>query len=113
VDGRLFARYVRAALELLGVATLNGSELARVEVRKYAISGVVYERAARTWAEAVAQRERGRGRRASARQVERAARRLGLATADLDTAATRLRSLAARNGHGHDPLSALLDRKDG
>jgi hypothetical protein len=93
-DGRLFARYTRAGLELAGAVRLDGSERLRVEVRRYAIAGVVFERAARTWADLVARRDAGRGRRPSERQVERAARRLGLADATLQAAAARLETVA-------------------
>jgi hypothetical protein len=99
-DGRLFNRYTKAGLEVVGLTTLNGSELVRAEVRRYAIAGVVYERAARAWGEAVARREHGRGRRPSERQLERAARRLGLAEQTLSGAGARLAALAGRTGHG-------------
>jgi hypothetical protein len=92
-DGVLFRRYLKAGVELIG-GVLNGSELHRVEVRRYAIAGVVYERAARAWGEAVARREHGRGRRPSRRDVERTARRLGLAEQTFTAAAQRLEALA-------------------
>jgi hypothetical protein len=112
-DGRCFNRATRAALELAGVTTLNGSELLRLETRRYAIAAVVYERAARAWAEAVARREGGKGRRPSERQVERAARRLGLADGSLKEATSRLEALAARHSHGQpSALAAYLASKD-
>lgn len=91
-DGVLFRRYLKAGAELLG--GLDGSELHRVEVRHYAIAGVVYERAARVWGEAAERRENGLGRRPSSRDVERAARRLGLAEQTFTAAAQRLEALA-------------------
>jgi hypothetical protein len=99
-DGRAFRRYVSAALELVG--PLNGSERTRAEVRRYAIAGVAYDPAAMAWGAAVAARERGRGRRPSARQVERAARRLGLAEQTLTAASARLEALAEENAQGQD-----------
>lgn len=91
-DGWQFRRYLRAAEEIVG--PLNGSVRLRVEVERYAVAGVTYQQAARAWAEAVAQRETGRGRRPSSRQVERAARRLGLADITLKDATARLEELA-------------------
>ncbi len=94
-DGRVFRRYLAAGGELVGRSDgLDGSELLRSAVRRYAIAGVVHERAARAWADLVARRDRRRGRCPSERQVERAARRLGLADQTLEAAATRLQKLA-------------------
>jgi hypothetical protein len=56
----------------------NGSALVLAELTRYRVAGVTYERAAQAWGKAVTRRETG-GRCPSARQVERAARRLGLA----------------------------------
>jgi hypothetical protein len=105
-DGRSFRRYIDIALELAG--PLNGSERLRAEVRRYAIAGVVYERAARAWADLVDRRERGTGRRPSEQRVERAARRLGLADQTLQAALGCLEALAAaRTGRPSDPLVAV------
>src|SRR5262249_4140236 len=104
-DGRAFRRYVNAAVELVGPLTV--SERVRAEVRRYAVAGVACEWAARAWGEAVAQRERGRGRRPSTRQVERAARRLGLAEQTLSTALRRLEQLATQRPTPTDPLAAV------
>jgi hypothetical protein len=87
-DGRAFRRHVGAALEVVG--PLNGPERVRVEVWRYAIAGDAFEVAARAWRAVVAQRERGKGRRPSTRQVERAARRLGLAEQTLAAARARV-----------------------
>jgi hypothetical protein len=112
-DGRVFNRYSRAGLELAGVTAVNGSERLRVELQQYAVAGVVYERAARAWAELVTRRETGRGRRPSERQVERAARRLGLADQTLHAGAARLEELAARHAQ-QDPgaLRAYMASRD-
>jgi hypothetical protein len=88
----VFRRYLKAGEEITGPP--NGSNRLRVELARYGIAGVAYERAAKTWAETVAARERGRGRRPSDRQVERAARRLGLADFSLKEATARLEALA-------------------
>jgi hypothetical protein len=93
-DGWEFNRYIRAAKEIVG--PLNGSESLRVEVERYAKTGVAYEIATRAWSEAVAKRETGRGRRPSARTVERCARRMGLADLSLKDATARLEALAGR-----------------
>src|SRR5262245_42048304 len=93
-DGRAYNRGTRAGLELAGLTALNGSELARIEVQRFAVAYVVYERAARAWGDLVDQRDRGKGRRPNAGHVERAARRLGLADQTLAAAAARLREMA-------------------
>lgn len=93
-DGRAFRRYIRAGQEITG--PMNGSALVRVDLARYGVAGVVYDRSARAWADVLARRESGRGRRPSERQLERAARRLGLADATLKEATTRLESLASQ-----------------
>jgi hypothetical protein len=90
----VFRRYLKAGEEIVGAP--NGSERLRVDVRRYAIAGVVFERSSRMWADLVDGRARGKGRRPSERQVERAARRLGLADMSLRDATTRLEALAGR-----------------
>lgn len=93
-EGHSFRRYLQAAEEVTGIA--NGSQFLRVEQRRYAIAGVTYEQAARQHAELVHKREHGKGLRPNLRQVERAARRLGLADMTLREATTRLEALAAK-----------------
>src|SRR5262245_6039308 len=93
-EGHTFCRYVRAAQEIAG--PINGSERFRVEVYRYAVAGVVYERSSRLWAELVAKRDRGKGRRTLERQIERPARRLGLADFTLREATARLEALGAK-----------------
>lgn len=95
-EGFMARQYLRAGEEIVGQP--NGSERLRLEIRKYAITGMAFETAARTHAELIDQRQRGKGRRPSLRQVERAARRLGLADMTLREATARLEALAARPG---------------
>ncbi len=105
--GVAFRRYVRAALEILGLDALNGSERVRLAVEQYARAGVAFDQASRAWADLVAQRETGRGRRPSAQAVERAARRMGLADQTLKDAAARLEALRAALTPAPDPLAAV------
>ena len=107
-DGYVFRRYLKAGEEIVG--PVNGSERLRVEVRRYAIAGVVFERSSKLWAELVDKRERGKGRRPSDRQVERAARRLGLADLSLKEATARLDELASRRPRVPATPEALLAR---
>jgi hypothetical protein len=70
-DGYAFRRYIKAGQEILGLGpwepvprngtrrTPNGTELQRVEIRRYAIAGVLYEQQARAWAELVHERQTG------------------------------------------------------
>ena len=122
-DGLLFRAYLRAGEEIVGLeslsgkrGTITGSARLRVDVRRYAIAGVVFERSSRMWAALVDQRERGKGRRPSERQVERAARRLGLADMSLRDATTRLDALAAARSRvpasPSDLLAAMRDDRD-
>jgi len=113
-DGVSFRRALKAGQEITG--SPNSSELVRAELSRYAIASVVYQRAARTWGELVDRREHGKGRRPSAREVERAARRLGLADQTLKDAVVRLEALAAKHRQGADPLAELLQsmgKRDG
>lgn len=90
-EGHALRRYLHAAEEIVG--PIEGERL-RVEARQYAVAGVVFERSSQFWADLVARRQRGKGRRPSERQIERAARRLGLAIGTLKEATARLEALA-------------------
>lgn len=94
--GRLYARYLRAGLELLGVASLNDSELLRLEVERFAKAALLHDQATRHWADLLNRRETGKGRRPNERQVERAARRVGLADMTMKECTGRLEELAGR-----------------
>src|SRR5262245_46593914 len=85
-EGYVARRDLKAGEQIVGKP--NGPEHLRIEIRRYAIAGVAYEAAARQHAELIAKRENGTGRRPSLRDVERAARRLGLADMTFREAAT-------------------------
>ena len=106
-DGVMFRRYLRAAQEIVGPP--GTSQLLRIEIQRYATAAVVRDQAARRWAEAVERREHGKGRRPSERQVERAARRLGLCEVTLSNVTARLEELAATR-RGASPVEALRKR---
>jgi hypothetical protein len=95
-DGRLYARYLRVGLELLGRESLNGSELLRVEVERYAKACLLHDQACRHWADLLNKRQIGKGRKPNERGVERAARRVGLADMTLKECTARLEQLAGR-----------------
>jgi hypothetical protein len=104
-EGHEFRRAIAAALEITG--PINGSERLRLEVRQYAIASLMHSRAATTWAELVHARETGAGRRPTWHQIDRAAKRTGLAAITLREVTARLEALAAR----HPPTpDQLLDR---
>jgi hypothetical protein len=105
VEGHTFRRYLQAAEEITGAA--NGSMHLRVEQRAYAIAGIMHDRAAQTWAELVHARETGKGRKPNLRQVERAARRVGLAALTLKDATARLEALAGN--HQRTPTELLAE----
>ncbi|HUF34785.1 MAG TPA: hypothetical protein VMN37_02490 [Gemmatimonadales bacterium] len=46
-----YRRALKAGLELAGVTGLNGSELLRLEIERFAKSVVLHEEAARHWAD--------------------------------------------------------------
>jgi hypothetical protein len=102
---------ITAAQEIVG--PVNGSERLRMEVRGFAIAGIMHDRAAQTWAELVAQREHGRGKRLNLRQVERAARRVGLAAITLKDATERLEVLAAKTRRPPTLAEYLADDSTG
>ncbi len=87
-EGVLYRRYLRAGEEAVG--GINGSALLRFEVERYARAGVLYDAATRHWADLLRLRQTGTGRRPSAREVERAARRAGLADQTLKEALDKL-----------------------
>jgi hypothetical protein len=93
-DGRRYARYLKVGLELLGRESLNGSELLRAEVERYAQAALLHDAATRHWADLLTKRETGKGRRPNERRVERAARRVGLADLTLKECTARLEQLA-------------------
>ena len=62
----------------------------------------------RDLAQARAARERGRGRRPSAADVRRLAKRSGLDEGSYDAMLASLRELAVENGHGQDLASRLM-----
>ena len=108
-DGRLYARYLRVGLELLGRKTLPyDAELLHLEVERYAKAALLHDQATRHWAALLTKRETGKGRRPNERRIERAARRVGLADLTLKECTARLEVLASTNGHGRDLASVVL-----
>jgi hypothetical protein len=82
--------------------------LLRFEAGRVAIAMLNVEAATRALATARREREQGRGRRPSARDLERLSRRQALQDQSYSQALDRLRELAKGNGHGRiDPLDAV------
>jgi hypothetical protein len=103
--GTAFRRYFDALGQEFDLST----PLLRLEASRAAAAGALYEVATRTLVTAQRKRETGRGRRISQQQIERLARRQGLANADYSQALTALRALAGHNGH--DLAAALRERR--
>jgi len=101
-DGKVYRRALQAGLELLGQVP-NGSDLLRFEVEAYAKAVLLHTQATEHWADLLYRRRSGKGRRPSERRVERAARRVGLASISVKEATARLEELARRHGHGAGP----------
>jgi len=95
-DGIAYRRALRAGLELLGLDSVHGSELRRLEVERYARAALLLDQAQQYWAQLLHQRQVGKGRRPTERRVERAARRVGLADIAVKEATARLEALAGR-----------------
>lgn len=104
-QGQLYRRALKAGLELVGLPVttrtprgmaFGGSELLRVEVERYARAVVLQDQATKQWAAMVYAREHGTGRRPNHREVERAARRAGLAEGTLKEITARLEDLATK-----------------
>lgn len=110
-DGRVYGRGLRAGLEILGCEALNGSELLRFEVERYAKAVLLHDQATRHWAALLHSRETGKGRRPNERRIERAARRVGLADITLKECTARLEELAGRNGHGPASIADLVAQR--
>ena len=101
-DGRLY-RDVFAALEAdLGPFV---SVLLRLEAGRAAVAWVHLQAASQALAAARRERTHGKGRRPSAREVERLARRHGLADLTYSAAVARLREQAAT----HRPAPTLAE----
>lgn len=75
------------------------NDYVRFEVGRVAIARMQFERATRELVTAQRQRRRGRGRRPNPQQIERLARRQGLADGTYASALRRLEELVSRNGH--------------
>jgi hypothetical protein len=107
-EGWRYRRALQAGIELVG--GLDGSELRRLEVERYAKAWVLYQQATAHWAALLHAARTLRGKkRPTVREVERAARRAGLADATLKDATSRLETLAAATKpEGTRDLSHLL-----
>ena len=87
------------------------SELVRFEAGRVAVAMLNLETAIRALAAARRARESGKGRRPGPRDLERLARRQGLADATYSQALDKLRELARGNSHGRpvfDPVAEIL-----
>ncbi len=104
-DGRAYRRAYDSLEADLGPFT---SRLTRFEAGRVAVTMLNLEIATRALAAARRARESGRGRRPGPRDLERLARRQGLADQSYTQALDKLRELARGNGHGRDPLADLL-----
>ncbi|MBI4346857.1 MAG: hypothetical protein HY553_08375 [Elusimicrobia bacterium] len=105
-DGRAYRRAYDALEADLGPFA---SELVRFEAGRAAVTMVNLEGATKAQAAARRARESGKGRRPGPRDLERLARRQGLADATYSQALDKLRELAQRNGHprgGRAPLTS-------
>lgn len=103
-DGRAYRRAWTALVGDFGQPA-RGS-LLRLEMGRVATAWALLEAATRRLADARRLRDEGKGRRPSSRDVERAARRQGLADASYSQALEKLRELASERGNGAgDPLA--------
>jgi hypothetical protein len=102
-------RAYRRAFNALAAEFDLGSALARLEAGRVAVAWCNLEAATEALEAARQSRESGKGRRPSPREIERLARRQGLANADYSQALVQLRELVERNGHGL--AAALLDSR--
>jgi hypothetical protein len=94
------------------------TDLVRFEAGRVAMAIVQYQAATRALSAAQRTRRVGKGRRPNAQQIERLARRQGLADGSYQAAVTRLEALVQRNGNRRPPvrpadLLAALDAQAG
>ncbi len=108
-DGRAYARFYAALEADLGPFA---SELVRFEAGRVAVAMLNLEATTRALAAARRARESGKGRRPSTRDVERLARRQGLADQSYAQALDKLRALVARTPTAPD-LDAYLAHRYG
>ncbi len=97
-------RTYRRAYDALEAEYGPFSALARLEAGRVALLWVQLQAASHGLVEAQRRRRLGKGRRPSIQQVERFARRQGLADGSYAQGLTKLRELVARNSH-HPPGS--------
>lgn len=104
-SGRAFRRVFDALAHEFALST----PLARLEASRVAVAWVNLEAATVALEVARHARANGRGRRPGSREIERAARRQGLADTSYSQALDKLRELVKGNGHRAtlDPLAAL------
>lgn len=105
MPGRAYRRFYDALEAELGPFP-NG--LLRFEAGRVAVCMTNLEASTRALAAARRAREQGRGRRPNAQQIERLARRQGLADLTYSQAINHLRELTARNGKAVPSPTALL-----
>ncbi len=92
------------------------SQFLRFEAARVAVCSLQFERATRELTIAQRKRRSGKGRRPNPQQVERLARRQGLADTSYGTALGRFQELVARNGRKNDlatNIQAALREQDG
>ncbi len=101
-EGRAFRRAYESLLAEYGPF---GSQFLRFEAARVAVCSLQFERATRELTTAQRKRRCAKGRRPNLQQLERLARRQGLADSSYGTALSKFQELVARNGHRRPPLS--------
>ena len=89
------------------------NEYVRYEAGRVAIARMQFERATRELVFMQRQRRQGRGRRPNLQQIERLARRQGLADGSYAQAIRRLEELVSRDGHAPDLARQLAALEGG
>jgi hypothetical protein len=106
VEGKAFRRFYDALEAAYGPFS---TALVRFEASRTAVAAVQVERTTRELVAAQRKRRIGRGRKPNERQVERLARRQGLADGSYAAAVKRLEELTRATQHAGDPLAVLLN----
>ncbi len=112
-EGRAFRRAYESLLAEYGPFP---SQFLRFEAARVAVCSLQFVRATRELTTAQRKRRSGKGRRPNPQQVERLARRQGLADGSYGSALSRFQELVTRNGRKNDlatNIQAALQGQDG
>jgi len=104
LEGKAFRRAVNALDAEYGPFSTS---FLKFEAARVAVARVLFEKTTKELLQAQQKRRLGKGRRPNPQQIERLARRQGLADSSYGTALGKFQELVARDGRGRDLASRM------